>query len=393
MLSLVATLLARQGHEVDAAAGLAELEGDSARLDVDLVILDYRLGLATGIDVIRLLLMRRLAPSVILLSAAGQASVAGAVAYGRSCHIPMLGALEKPLDAHLLLRIVAQLQASLQASLQAVAADDRDTASGNGRFCMAYQPKLCLNSGQVWGCEALARWEDAQGRAVPPDRFIAVAEQDGQIMPLTWLLMDQALAQQAAWRQSAMRLNMALNLSPAVLDSDDFLIQFQRRLNAFDLPPTCLTLELTETRGIRDVARSLEQLERLRALGCHIAIDDFGTGNASMLQLYQLPFTQLKIDQTFVADCTRVDKAAAIVDTVVELARRLDLQVVAEGVETPEQSRKLQAIGCHSGQGDFYTPPLYAEDFKAWYQTHERIRSHEAARMDTCAAADTRWQK
>ena len=363
MLPLVAALLASQGHEVDNASGLAELEREPARLDVDLVVLDYRLGPVTGIDVIRLLLMRRFAPSVVLLSAAGHESVAGAVAYGRSCGIPMLGALEKPLDAQVLLRIVAQLQASLQA----VASEDIGEAMASGSFLLAYQPKLCLTTGQVMGVEALARWQNAQGRTVPPDRFIAVAEQDGQITPLTWLLIEQALAQQMRWRRSGICLNMAINLSPAVLDSYDFFAQFQRRLDAHGVAPTWLTLELTETRGIRDMARTIEQLKRLRALGCHIAIDDFGTGNASMLQLYQLPFTQLKIDKTFVSDCTTYDKAASIVRTVIELANRLGLDVVAEGVETHEQGRLLLAMGCNTAQGYFYSRPLYAEHFSAWY--------------------------
>lgn len=363
MLALVASLLARRGHDIETSEGLEPLEASPERLDVELVILDYRLGSATGLDVIRLLMTRPVTPAVILLSGAERDRVMGAVALGRSAGIRMLGLLEKPLDARALLRIVDQLHASQGQ----IASREIHSALTQGHFQLAYQPKLCLATGRLTGVEALARWQDPERGLVSPDRFISVAERDGQIIPLTWQLVEQALAQQHRWSSAGTRLDLAINLSPAVLDCDDFLATFLARVERHGVAPASLTLELTETRGIQDLSRAHDHLTRLRDLGFGIAIDDFGTGNASMLQLYRLPFTQLKIDRAFVSECHTDAKAREIILMVTELARRLGLDVVGEGIETWEQGRLLREAGCHAGQGYLFAKPMYAEGFDAWH--------------------------
>lgn len=364
MLLLVSTLLSRQGHDVDTAESLDELELDPDRLNVDLVILDYRLGRSTGLDVIRLLMTRSALPQVILLSAADRSSVLGAVEFGRSCGIKMLGVLEKPLDANALLRVVNQLQSSFQT----ISSGDIREAMNSSHFLLAYQPKLCLETGRLTGVEALARWHDPELGLVAPDRFITTAEKDGQIIPLTWQLIELALVQQSRWRQSGIHLNMAINLSPAVLETSDFIPQLMRRLAAYAVSPESITLELTETHGIRDMDKTIITLKHLRDQGFTIAIDDFGTGNASMLQLYRLPFNQLKIDRAFVTDCVGDDRAQSIILMVVDLASRLGLSVIAEGIETLEQAHHLKQVGCDSGQGYFFSRPMYTDRFEAWYE-------------------------
>lgn len=380
MLSLVGSLLAKQGHDIDMAESLTELERNPERLEVDLVILDYRLGQVTGLDVIRLLMIHALSLQVILLSAADRSSVMGAVELGRSCGMQMLGILEKPLDTRALLRIVEQLQASL---LEVASCDIRSALECK-YFLLAYQPKFCLSTGRVTGVEALARWQDPELGLVPPDQFISVAEKDGQIISLTWQLAEQALAQQYRWRKMGINLDMAINLSPLVLDTDDFLTKFLRLTAAHGVPPESLTLELTETRGIRDMNRAVDQLARLRDQGFNIAIDDFGTGNASMLQLYRLPFNQLKIDRAFVSGCIDDDKAQSIILSIIELAKQLELNVVAEGVETREQCALLKRAGCHTGQGYFFSRPMYEEYFETWFsRLEERFSVEEGVSWHT----------
>lgn len=373
ILSLVASLLGRRGHDIDTSEGLEPLEACPERLDVDLVILDYRLDGATGLDILRLLMTRPVSPAVILLSGAERDRVTGAVALGRSAGIRMLGRLEKPLDARALLRIVDQLQASQEQ----IASREIRSALTRGHFLLAYQPKLCMVTGRLMGVEALARWQDPEQGLVPPDRFIAVAEQDGQIIPLTWQLVEQALAQQHRWTRAGIRLDLAINLSPVVLDCDDFLDAFLARVERHGVAPSTLTLELTETRGIDDLSRAHDHLTRLRDLGFGIAIDDFGTGNASMLQLYRLPFTQLKLDRAFVSECHTDPKAREIILMVIELASRLGLDVVAEGIETWEQGRMLHEAGCHAGQGYLFARPMYADIFNAWYAGYSETSSNE----------------
>lgn len=379
MLALVASLLARRGHDIETSEGLEPLEASPERLDVDLVILDYRLGSATGLDVIRLLMTRQDSPAVILLSGAERERVMGAIALGRSAGIRMLGLLEKPLDARALLRIVDQLQASRGQ----IASREIHSALTHGHFLLAYQPKVCLVTGRLTGVEALARWQDPERGLVSPDRFISVAEQDGQIIPLTWQLFEQALAQQHRWTSAGIHLDLAINLSPAVLDSDNFLDSLLRRVERHNVAPASLTLELTETRGIQDLSRAHDHLTHLRELGFGIAIDDFGTGNASMLQLYRLPFTQLKIDRAFVGECHVDPKAREIIQMVTELARRLGLDVVGEGIETWEQGRLLHEVGCHAGQGYLFAKPMYAECFDAWRASYSETAPKEKASWHT----------
>ncbi|WP_373190929.1 EAL domain-containing protein [Halomonas sp.] len=362
ILSLVGALLNRHGHDVDMAESLHELEYDPNRLNVDLMVLDYRLGRSTGMEVIRLLVTSSIQSHVILLSGAERELVLGTVELGRAYGLNMLGVLEKPLDGSALLRIVDQLQASLRT----ISSEHIREALQNGHFMLAYQPKFCLSTGQVTGVEALARWQDPELGPVPPDSFISVAEKDGQITPLTWQLVDQALAQQYRWRRAGILVDMAINLSPVLLETDDFLAQFLNRLTVHDVMPESLTLELTETRGISDMDRAIVELVRLRDLGFDIAIDDFGTGNASMLQLYRLPFTQLKIDRAFVADCHDDDKAESIIHMIIDLAHRLKIEVVAEGIETLEQGHLLKQLGCHSGQGYLFSRPMHAGQFETW---------------------------
>ena len=366
--ALVASLLARRGHDVETSEGLEPLEASPDRLDVDLVILDYCLDGATGLDVIRLLMIRSVAPAVILLSGAERDQVLGAVTLGRSAGIRMLGLLEKPLDARALLRIVDQLEASCGA----IAPQEIHAALDRGHFRLAYQPKLCLATGRLTGVEALARWHDPERGLISPDRFIAAAEQDSQIIPLTWQLVEQALAQQSRWIRIGIFLNLAINLSPIVLDCEDFLESFIARVERHGVAPQSLTLELTETRSIRDLSRAHDHLARLRDLGFGIAIDDFGTGNASMLQLYRLPFTQLKLDRAFVSECHTDPKAREIILMVTALAQRLGLDVVGEGIETREQKHLLREAGCHSGQGYLFARPMYADAFDAWHAAHHR---------------------
>jgi EAL domain-containing protein (putative c-di-GMP-specific phosphodiesterase class I) len=224
----------------------------------------------------------------------------------------------------------------------------------------AYQPKVSLLTGDLIGVEALARWTDGELGAVPPDSFIPLAEHSGAIARLTAAVLRQSLATCADLRQTDPAATVSVNISPCLLSDGALPDAISRMLGAFDLPPSALIVEITETSKLLPSDAAVDTLTRLRRSGIGCSVDDFGTGFASMLSLLCLPFTELKIDRTFVAACTTSDAAMKIVRATVSLAHDLGLTVVAEGIETEDVARALLGVGCEFGQGYYFGHPVTA---------------------------------
>jgi EAL domain-containing protein (putative c-di-GMP-specific phosphodiesterase class I) len=197
-----------------------------------------------------------------------------------------------------------------------------------------------------------------------PDMFIPIAERSGLILPIGDWVLDQACRQLRQWHDAGNReWTMAVNLSPLQFDSPVLVETVRRIIQVHGIDPTCLTLEVTETTAMKDVEASLDVLNQLTAMGLKIAIDDFGTGYSSLLYLKRMPAAELKIDRAFVRDLERNEEDAAIVSSIVALARALNIKVVAEGVETAAQREFLRSLGCDSLQGYFLGRPTAAGAF------------------------------
>ena len=230
------------------------------------------------------------------------------------------------------------------------------------QFLVHYQPVIDLATGRVTGAEALLRWRSPTRGMVPPGVFIAMAEESDLILALgDWVLRraTQDIAQQLP--QLPGDFGLHVNVSARQLIQSDFVEQVQRTLEASGLPARHLTLELTESVLIEGDAVTHQQLSRLRALGLKIAIDDFGTGYSSLAYLSRLPFDCLKIDQTFVRDLVESSQNAAIITAVLHMATGFGVTVVAEGVETEAQARRLLQMGCGSAQGYWFGRPAPLE--------------------------------
>jgi EAL domain-containing protein (putative c-di-GMP-specific phosphodiesterase class I) len=194
--------------------------------------------------------------------------------------------------------------------------------------------------------------------------FIPIAERSGLILPIGDWVLDRACAQLRAWHEAGhTEWSMAVNLSPLQFASPALLDSVREVLQRHRIEPARLTLEITETTAMKDVDASLAILNDLTAMGVHIAIDDFGTGYSSLLYLKRMPATELKIDRAFVHDLERNDEDAAIVSSIIALGRTLQLQVVAEGVETQAQREYLSELGCDQLQGYHLGRPMDAEEF------------------------------
>jgi len=232
-------------------------------------------------------------------------------------------------------------------------------------FELHYQPKFRAPDGPVTGVEALLRWRHPTRGMVMPDDFIPLAERTGQIVSIGEWVIDEACRQLADWRaRGRNELSMAVNISPVQFSHANFVPAVRGAMERHRIGTDQLVLEITETTAMRDVDASLVTLHQLRELGVRISIDDFGTGYSSLLYLKRLPASELKIDRGFISELKAGSEDAAIVASIIALGETLNLNVVAEGVETNDQQALLTQLGCDSLQGYLLGRPVSAQDME-----------------------------
>jgi diguanylate cyclase (GGDEF)-like protein len=234
------------------------------------------------------------------------------------------------------------------------------SAFENNEFLLYYQPIVDLQSGRLTGFEALVRWYRPGEGFVSPGQFIQVTEETGLIVHLGQWIFRTACAQLQQWQQQfpGHPLTMSINLSRRQFHQADLVDQFSRTLLEFDLTQGCVQLEITESMIIRDVDRAVELMHQLKQLGLKLAIDDFGTGYSSLSYLHRFPTDTLKIDQSFVGRMDNSQDDREIVHTIIALGQKLNMDLVAEGIETESQLNRLRMMGCKRGQGYLFSRPL-----------------------------------
>jgi len=240
-----------------------------------------------------------------------------------------------------------------------------EQALAAGQLHMVYQPKVAVKDGSLVRVEALVRWDDPMLGAVEPARFVPLAEQHGLIDDLTQWGLRRILGQWLKWRDEGIDTCIAFNISALSLQSLDFPDLVERMCRALEVPTDRLVLELTEG-ATQPLIKLMDTLTRFRIKGIGLAIDDFGTGYSSLMQLRQLPFTEVKIDQSFVADIERSRDCRLIIQSITDLAHGLGLTATAEGVETMQQLRLVRELGCDVVQGYLISPPLEPRLLKGW---------------------------
>ncbi len=233
----------------------------------------------------------------------------------------------------------------------------------NDELSLHYQPQVDIN-GHVTGAEALLRWQHPQRGMVPPDEFIPLAEDTGLILDIGRWVLKQASLQLAEWHNMGACPNsrsLAINVSPRQFHQAGFVEEIIDMISAAGISASCIELEITEGLLMDRLGDVVDKLTQLREYGVRIAIDDFGTGYSSLSYLKTLPLDKLKIDQSFVRDITTDSNDAAIVDTIIAMSKHMDLNVIAEGVETQEQLDFLHSKGCEVFQGYYFSKPVVAE--------------------------------
>ena len=229
-----------------------------------------------------------------------------------------------------------------------------------------YHAVADVQTRRVVQVEALARWNNPEHGAIPPDEFIAIAEQMGMISQISEFVLSEACAHLADWRRAGLDIGMAVNVSGRELVDGSLVDRVARHLQTNELPPEVLTLEVTETEVMADLLQAQRILDELAALGIRIAIDDYGTGYSSLAYIHRLPVQKLKIDRSFVTNLPNEHSNRIIVQSSIAMAHSLGLSVVAEGAEDEVTCAILAAAGCDLIQGYYLSKPLAASDLKDW---------------------------
>lgn len=381
MLKLLARMLTNLGFDAvstcdNGQAALALL--DAPLQPPDLILLDINMPQMDGIEFVRHLVEHHYTGALILVSGEDERVLQSIEKLVQAHNITVLGYLSKPVLperlATLISRLIPYLPGAVKADRKVYGEADLRAAIANGDLVNYYQPKVSLVTGHVVGAETLVRWLHTTDGLVMPDQFVGLAEEYGLIDALTHMVLVSALPQARLWQTAHLPLRLAVNLSMDNLLSLSFLDEVVSLTAQAGVDPENLMLEVTESRLMQDQRVSLEILTRLHLKRFKLSIDDFGTGNSSLTQLRNIPFDELKIDQSFVHGAWANKTQRAMFDASLGLARQLGMQTVAEGVEDRADWDFLQQQGCDVAQGYFIARPMPAEKFAAWMLEWETRR-------------------
>ncbi|HEY3517194.1 MAG TPA: EAL domain-containing protein, partial [Gammaproteobacteria bacterium] len=350
-VDLIGKVAKNAGYAVASAASGASFVQLLDSFQPSLVVMDPNLPDVDGVELLTSLATRACTANILLLGSADERIHAAAQELRASRGLATPGTLEKPLAAP---ELATKLTALLHRSAE-LDADDLRRGIASGEFVPYYQPKISRVDGGwvVDGVEALARWQHPSCGLVMPTRFIPLAERTGLIADLTSTMLNAALRQVREWQELGLRLTCAVNLPPSLITDLSFPDRVAALLAENGVDGRQLVLEITETATIQNPTATMAILTRLRVKRIALALDDFGTGYSSLTQLFEMPFSELKIDKSLVMNVPSKREANTMIASLIELGHNLGLKICAEGVESRAALDLLGAIGCDRCQGYF----------------------------------------
>ncbi|MBC9880671.1 EAL domain-containing protein [Bradyrhizobium sp. INPA01-394B] len=395
---LISKIGAKLGYDTVVAPSFEAATELLARDTFEIMALDLSLGERDGVELLRFVAERNLqAMSIVIISGCDDRIMKATRRVANGLKLPIGGCLTKPLDLNRLRKALELPQRSPLATtsvspLLQITPDRIARGLADGEFFVEFQPKIALQTGKVIGAEALARWRTAEFGMVSPLVFIPIVEEAGLMREVTDCVLSSAMSQGRKLIERNPGFTIAVNISGSLMSDLRLPERIEEILRRENIPPSALTVEITETTAMADVDRANDILVRLRIKKIGTAIDDFGTGYSSLAALARLPFSELKIDQSFIRGCEADDDMMKIVDASVALAKAFNMKVVAEGVESQEALDIIRRIGCDVAQGFFFAPSLRRSRAERWIsqrnaQAGEQVGSPQCVMPETALLA------
>lgn len=358
-----------------ASSAMQGLQLINDRPEIDLVVSDLNMPDIDGLQFLRMLMEQRFRKPIIILSGEDESVIRSAHKLADAHDLSVLGRVSKPLNPSALEAILAKpvVERKRRTTTSAVSLTEADFHSALllGEIRAHLQPLVACSTGTVVSAEALARWHHPDHGLIMPDSFIPMLEDAGLISKLTDYILSDALETRVACAKRGYHFRLAVNTDAETIKQLDFPDKVSRIASRAGVPNDYIKFELTERSLLDEGPGTMEVLTRLRLQRFGVSIDDFGTGNSNLKQLCTFPFTELKIDKSFL-DGISTDKAKAVcLNAIVSLANSLELDTVAEGIETEEGLALVKEAGIRYAQGRLFAMPLAPDDFLSWLEAHQ----------------------
>jgi EAL domain-containing protein (putative c-di-GMP-specific phosphodiesterase class I) len=353
----------QNGYAVAVAGGFEACRRVYAEFAPTVIVLDLQMPGADGVEVLRYMAAQGCRARIIVISGMDQKVLTSARRIGREYGLDIVGTLQKPI----MLNDLREMLKKTEAAPELGAADLRE-AMQLGQIVLRYQPKIVLSPGRVRdfaAAEALVHWQHPLQGLLKPDLIVPLASAAGLIRELTDYVLHTAIEQMKQWQVSGARIAVSVNLPPDLIDDLEFPDRLANLLGESGVAASQLCIEITERGAMEHVNRAMDILTRLRLKGIGVSIDDFGTGSSSLVQLFKMPFNELKIDRSFVSEMIDNAEAATIVRVLIDLAHSLGMSACAEGVETRAIADALVALGCDTAQGFLYSKSVPPDKLRA----------------------------
>jgi EAL domain-containing protein (putative c-di-GMP-specific phosphodiesterase class I)/AmiR/NasT family two-component response regulator len=371
LVEMIENLGARGVHEASDGRSALETVRELAQ-PFDVIVTDIDMPDMDGMAFIRNLAQAHVGASLIITSGLSRALLDSVETMCHAYGVRLLGTIEKPASPERLAELfrlhrpVVSRPERAKATVSEFALEEVLQGLHDEEFEPYFQPKVHLASSRISGAEALVRWRHPRLGIVLPYAFIGLLEAHERIGELTWTMLAKSAACCRAWREAGLDLNVSVNLSVSLLNDASIADAITWQVRNQGLDPRHMVLEVTETSAMSEIGVVIENLARLRMKGFGLSIDDYGTGYSSMQQLTRIPFTELKIDRSFVSHAVQQESCRLILESSLDMARRLRIGSVAEGAETQADWDLLRAVGCDFAQGYFIARPMPAEHFPDW---------------------------